>query len=109
MKPETRNIKMKTNLKVEVFDLHNQKATKAKVEIIDERKEKKFAKLNAKSGVFEATLNAPGLHPIRVTLQGHEAQTRKVQVNPGQHMETFVLGKKGMPFYYRGRIKVPFD
>ena len=111
MKPQAnRNVSMEANLKVEVLDLQHRRVTKAKVEVTDEQSKKKTsAKLNTTSDVFEATLTAPDLYSIRVTLQEHEAQTRKVQVNPGEHEETFVMGKKGMPFYYRGRVKVPFE
>jgi len=51
----------------------------------------------------------PGEYLLRTGLQGFEPDQREVRVAPGSLRETFILGKKGMPFYYRGRIKVPFE
>ena len=106
---EDRNVSMEANLKVQVFDFQHRMVTNARVDVTDERKKSISAKLNAAGGVFEATLNAPELYLINVTLPEHEAQTREVRVNPGEHEETFVLGKEGMPFYYRGCVRVPFE
>lgn len=105
----TKRVSLEANLKVEVLDLQRRRATRARVEVTSERKEKVPARLDAASGVFEATLSAPGVYTIRVSLKDHEAQTRKVRLSSGERGETFVLGKKGLPFYYRGRVKVPFE
>ena len=41
--------------------------------------------------------------------EGFESDKREVQVDPGGLKDVFILGKKGMPFYYRGKTKVPFE
>jgi hypothetical protein len=38
-----------------------------------------------------------------------EAQERPIVVTDRVLRETFVLGREGLPFYYRGRVRVPFD
>jgi hypothetical protein len=38
-----------------------------------------------------------------------EGQERSIEVRPGATREIAILGEKGMPFYYRGTVKVPFE
>lgn len=96
-------------LKVDVFDIENRRITSATVDVTDERKKTTAAKLNETKGTFELTLKAPGRYSVRVAQKEFESQTRHMQVNTGEHEEVFILGKKGMPSYYRGRVKVPFE
>lgn len=96
-------------LKIQVFDLQNRRVTAARVEVTDERKKTTRLNLNEATGLFETVLKAPGRYSVRVALKEHESQTRQVQAATGEHEEVFMLGKKGMPFYYRGRVKVPFE
>jgi hypothetical protein len=51
------------------------------------------------SGTYDVTVEAPAF----------ERQARRVEIPAGDALETFVLGAPGLPFYYRGRVKVPFD
>ncbi|TAL70153.1 MAG: hypothetical protein EPN82_05940 [Bacteroidetes bacterium] len=50
-----------------------------------------------------------GIYLLRVEASGYEPDERKVRVGAGILKEIFVLGKKGMPFYFRGKVKVPFE
>ena len=51
------------------------------------------------AGELVIHVRAEGLAPDERTVAG---------VDPG-HVEQFILGREGMPFYYRGRVRVPFD
>lgn len=96
-------------LKIDVFDIENRRVTTATVDVTDEKNETTAVKLDETKGMFEVALKAPGHYSIQVTHREYESQTRHVKVNTGKHEEVFILGRKGMPFYYRGRVKVPFE
>ncbi|MGQ0642004.1 MAG: S8 family serine peptidase [Gemmatimonadaceae bacterium] len=59
--------------------------------------------------VFAATNLVPGLYQLSVSRGGLEAQEREITVQPGGSDELFILGKKGLPSYFRGRVRVPFE
>jgi subtilisin family serine protease len=46
---------------------------------------------------------------VRVEAPGLEPQERTVSGERPEQVELFVLGPPGMPFYYRGTIRVPFQ
>jgi hypothetical protein len=66
-------------------------------------------KFNKVERRFAATDLVPGLYQVSVSRSGLEAQERKIVVQPGGSEELFILGKKGLPSYFRGRVRVPFD
>lgn len=59
--------------------------------------------------VYGASDINPGNYLLQTEAEGFESDQRKVQVDPAGLREKFILGKKGMPFYYRGKVKVPFE
>lgn len=59
--------------------------------------------------VYQAPDVNPGNYLLQVEAEGFESDQREVQVDPAGLKEKFILGKKGMPFYYRGKVKVPFE
>jgi Subtilase family len=65
--------------------------------------------LDRARGAYRASGVAPGEYLLRVRAEGYEPDERQVVVDPGGLSEWFVLGKKDMPFYYRGRVRVPFE
>lgn len=56
-----------------------------------------------------ARLAQPGGIDVRVEARGFEGQTRFVGGKATSGTLLFVLGRTDMPFYYRGKVKVPFD
>jgi hypothetical protein len=46
---------------------------------------------------------------IHVEALGFERQTRVVDRKEAGRMQLFTLGRAGMPYYYRGKVKVPFE
>lgn len=52
---------------------------------------------------------APGRYTASVANRGAERQERRVDVPPAGTREAFILGRPGMPFYYRGRVRMPFE
>lgn len=46
---------------------------------------------------------------IRVEARGLEPQARLMDRRELRQLQVFMLGRAGMPYYYRGKVKVPFD
>ncbi len=59
-------------------------------------------------GVAAADPTEEGLYRITADHPTLQAQERVVQISAKNQFEMFVLGKKRMPFFWRGRHKVPY-
>jgi hypothetical protein len=46
---------------------------------------------------------------IRVEAPGFAGEERAVTGDRPEQVELFMLGRPGMPFYYRGKVRVPFE
>jgi hypothetical protein len=66
------------------------------------------AVFNTATSTYRASVR-PGLYVLRAQARGLEGQEREIQVYPAGGRETVILGEKGFPFYYRGRVRVPFE
>ena len=51
----------------------------------------------------------PGVYSLEVHAEGLESVTREIEVTEQGACEVFVLGRAGLPSYYRGKVRVPFD
>lgn len=51
----------------------------------------------------------PARYSIHISAEGMESQSRNMFIGKSGTYETFILGKKGMPYFYRGVVKVPFE
>lgn len=60
-------------------------------------------------GGFVATGLRPGRYILRAAASGLAAEEREVQVDPAGLETLVILGKPGLPFLYRGDVKVPFE
>jgi hypothetical protein len=58
---------------------------------------------------FVASSLDPGTYRLAVQHAGLAPDSRDVQVHPGGSEELVILGRPGLPTYYRGRVRVPFD
>ena len=56
-----------------------------------------------------AWLDIPAGVEIEVEARGYEGQARFVDHREASHLQLFTLGRAGMPYYYRGKVKVPFE
>lgn len=52
---------------------------------------------------------APGSYAVTVDAPGLEPQERSVAVDHRLVQARFILGRRGLPHYYRGPVKVPYD
>jgi hypothetical protein len=93
---------------ITVADFKSQPISDADV-TISMNKEKVILKYDKYLGAYTLKKFVPGRHTLSVSALGFEKQQREVLVGAGGISEIFILGKKGMPFYYKGTVKVPFN
>lgn len=100
---------MEVKVKIEVFDFNGKRIQEAKVELTDQKKRTIVIPFNHRNGFYETTRITAGNYVLKVSLKEHESENRAININQGENEELFILGRKGMPFYYRGHVKVPFE
>lgn len=61
------------------------------------------------SETYSARNLVPGTYLLSADAPRLEGDERSIEIGTGPAEEHFVLGQRGMPFYYRGAVKVPFD
>ncbi|MFX0546965.1 hypothetical protein ACEWPL_015595 [Roseovarius sp. S1116L3] len=66
-------------------------------------------KLSKETQSYHATDIVPGQYLLQADAPHLEGDERQVVIHDGANSERFVLGRKGMPVYYRGTVRVPFD
>ena len=103
---------IKANLKITVQAFDKPLKEKATVHLssLGDKKNISTVKLNYNKlqNVFEASNIQPGAYVLKAESKDYEAQEREINLSSSDVEETFILGKKGMAFYYRGKVKVPF-
>ncbi|MBL7942368.1 MAG: carboxypeptidase regulatory-like domain-containing protein, partial [Flavobacteriales bacterium] len=92
---------------ITVADFNNQPIKGAEVTISAKRENVKL-KYDKFLGEYCLEKVVPGRYIISVSAAGFDNQKREVFIGAGGAREVFILGKKGMPYYYRGTVKVPF-
>ncbi|MHA6263289.1 S8 family serine peptidase [Arenibacterium sp. CAU 1754] len=75
----------------------------------DEKAKPVSLKFSKETERYHASDIAPGRYVLQADAPRMQGDERTVVIGAGAHSERFVLGRKGMPFYYRGAVKVPFD
>ncbi|GAA4405087.1 hypothetical protein GCM10023187_23160 [Nibrella viscosa] len=98
-------------IQIRVFDHKSNKLTDARVRVADRTTQRPVdIAFNKMSGYYEATKFVPHAeYTITVDHPTLQSQQREVAIGGAGGSETFVLGEKEMPFFYRGTVKVPFE
>lgn len=101
----------KSRLEIVVLDVHGDPLPSARVELsgAGAREEDRTPSFRQDAGAFVADSPPSGAVEVTVSHRGLESQTRSVGSGDAPRRETFVLGKKGLPYFYRGRVRVPFE
>ncbi len=60
-------------------------------------------------GMAELAAPQGGQAVVMVEARGQEPQTRLLDRRDMARVQDFVLGRPGMPFFYRGKVRVPFE
>jgi subtilisin family serine protease len=96
-------------VEIDVRDLADRSLTSAKVVLAPyPQGGAVLLEFDEHTGTYHGTV-APGRYRATVTNRGSERQERRVDVPPAGTREAFILGAPGLPFYYRGRVKMPFE
>jgi len=99
-------------VQVFVYDYAGIPIAKAKVSIQPKSGKSRSTKtlpFDKKIGGYVVAGVQPGKYVLRAGLTGYETDEREVMVGHAEVRQVFVLGKKGMPFLFRGAVKVPFE
>lgn len=95
-------------LSVSVFDIDSVRRSDAQVRVGQGKERGKPIEYDAARGSYYLALETPGDYIITVAIKGLETEKRELMLNAGEHDEVFILGEKGLPFFYRSRTRVPF-
>ena len=95
-------------IRITVVDFNNQPLSNAEVTVTAERR-KENLKYDKYFGAYILEKFHPDKYEISVVASGFETQKKEVFIGGSGIEEIFIIGKKGMPIYYRGNIKVPFE
>jgi len=95
-------------IRVKVFDYRNRVLDQAEVEIRS-KKHRLDVHYHEREQAYVAHKFAPDTYTITVSAQGLVKQSRTLYIGQGGAEEMFILGKKGMSFFYRGNVIVPIE
>lgn len=100
-----------STLSVRVVDLKRDPVSGARVSLILQGEGGKPLNLewNERTNLYATAVNTQGTFTIKVSAKGFAGQERIIVLPHQATVEEFVLGNKGMPYYYRGRVKTPFE
>ena len=102
-------MKLEACIKVQVFDFNGKRIQDAKVELIDREKKSISIPFNDRTGFYEAKKITPGSYILKTSRKEYATESREMRINHGENEALFILGRKDMPFFYRGDVKVPFE
>jgi subtilisin family serine protease len=95
-------------IRITVVDFNNQPLSNAEVTVTAKRK-KENLKYDKYLGAYILEEFRPDKYVISIVASGFGEQKKEVFISASGIEEIFILGKKGMPIYYRGNVKVPFN
>ena len=101
-------MKNRNMITITVVDFNKKPISTAAVTMSTKR-EKIALRFDKQVGAYVTGEVKSDRYVITVSEKNYETQTRSVFVGQNGIDELFILGKKGMPFYYRGNVKVPFE
>ena len=95
-------------IRITVVDFNNQPISNAEVTIAA-KSEKVNLKYDKYLSAYCTEKFRSGRYSLTVAASGFEMQQKEIFIGAGGMEDIFILGKKDMPFYYRGTVKVPFQ
>ncbi|MFK7770610.1 MAG: S8 family serine peptidase [Saprospiraceae bacterium] len=99
----------KPKFKVQVLNSEKLPISNAEV-VLTSRKKEYVLNCENKKGYYTSEKKIPkGVYLLTISKKPFEEEKRKVRVDGSDQLELFILLKKGTPFYYRGKVKVPFS
>lgn len=95
--------------RVRVVDISRNPLEGAEVRLSLEGSDPVDLKFDKNTGLYWTETNQRGTFVLSVSATPFESQERPVQLPHPPTPEEFVLGMEDMPFYYRGKVKTPFE
>ncbi|MBX3639146.1 MAG: S8 family serine peptidase [Nitrosomonas sp.] len=95
-------------LTVQVLDSQHHPINDADIVIHTREKQLTLSCRNAKGFYATEKPLKPGRYTIEVSKKGFEPERRPIKLYHDEQHEVFFLLKKDTPYYYRGKVKVPF-
>ncbi len=99
---------MRAKVRVSVRDHRGRVLPKAQVMLRGDRSKVNLS-YDEWSQSFVGMDVAPGDYELVGKAGRLQAESRHISVGPGNLTETLILGAKGLPFYFLGAVKVPFE
>lgn len=106
---DERNRGEKATVEIIVVELAEKVVTAADVALTPVSKGVRIPLKFDKSRQLYRAVAPVGRYTASVASRGTERQERRIDVAQGGTQETFVVGRPGLPFYYRGRTRIPFE
>lgn len=105
-----------STLSVRVLDVDRATLENASVRLLREDPQNETAKgrgtrlkWDDKTRLYRVDAPARGRYTVAVSARGLERQSRSIDLPHAATPVEFVLGRPGLPFYYRGEVKTPFE
>ncbi|HVF05723.1 MAG TPA: S8 family serine peptidase [Frankiaceae bacterium] len=97
-------------VRIRVTDTARRPLGKAKVNLIQAGAKKRGVALtyDERTGSYVGSVE-PGEYVVEAALRGLRGESRTVTVQPAGTAEVVVLGEEGLPAYWLGGVRVPFD
>src|SRR5574341_322894 len=96
---------------ITVFDHKRNALSEARVTLTPSgnRGKRVSLKFDKQLQAYQSNDVLPGTYMLRAEAGKLESDQRELQVGSAPLRDTFILGPKGLPYYYRGKVKVPFE
>ncbi|MBK8566722.1 MAG: S8 family serine peptidase [Saprospiraceae bacterium] len=95
-------------IRISVLDFANKPIYDAAVKLTV-KQSSMLLKYDEYEGAYTTTDFKPDRYDVTVSANGMETQRRSLLVGQSGAEEVCILGIEGLPFYYRGTVKVPFE
>ena len=97
------------SLRVRVVDLSRTPIPGATVRLSRAKAAPLSLRFDKHTSLHAIETDQQGTFTLSVSARGFESQERPVTLPHVPSPEEFVLGRKGMPFYFRGKVRTPFE
>ncbi len=98
----------KNIIKISVIDYNNRPIEEATIQIASSKATVNLA-FDKYLGAYATADFKADRYTITISAKGFESQSRSIFIGASGTEQLFIMGKVGMPFYYRDIVKVPFE
>ena len=96
-------------LKIRIIDVNNKGIDNANVVLKSQNHTFYLNCVDEKGNYITEEKIPKGIYHINIAKKPFEEEKRKIEYKGGEHLELFYLLRKDTPYYYRGKVKTPFE